>query len=326
MMNVLVTGATTPVGGALVRGLLGDADVGCVLAVGVEQFAKGLPPVSERFRYLCLDLTRSRNMRRMLFGPARDLGITTVVHTALHRSALDSGESVHRLNVETTRELLHLSERHPTIERFLYRSFSEVYRIQHDRPNLIGEDHPLAIGRDISQRVRDRVEADLTVCARMGMSPLLISVLRFAEILAPNTGSQLCDYLSSRVCFRPMGFDPMVNVMSIEDSVRATMLALQSDAQGVFNIPGMDTLPLSVLIDTWGRHGVPVPGPLLAPLYKLRTRAMRREFRYDMNRRRFHFSGVLDGSRAREVLGYEPAVRVDWAEMGARRRGIDARA
>jgi hypothetical protein len=31
-----------------------------------------------------------------------------------------------------------------------------------------------------------------------------------------------------------------------------------------------------------------------------------------MNRRRFHYSGVLDGRRAREVLGYVPSVPVDW--------------
>jgi hypothetical protein len=74
----------------------------------------------------------------------------------------------------------------------------------------------------------------------------------------------------------------------------------------VFNIPGFDTLPLSRLIARAGRRDIPVPGPLLAPLYRLRTRTVGTEFRYDLNTRRFHFGGILDGSRARAALGYEP--------------------
>jgi hypothetical protein len=31
-----------------------------------------------------------------------------------------------------------------------------------------------------------------------------------------------------------------------------------------------------------------------------------------MNRRRFHYSGVLDGRRARKVLGYTPEIPIDW--------------
>jgi hypothetical protein len=36
------------------------------------------------------------------------------------------------------------------------------------------------------------------------------------------------------------------------------------------------------------------------------------EFRYDMNHRRFHFSAVLDGRRAMEILGYEPSHPIVW--------------
>ena len=36
------------------------------------------------------------------------------------------------------------------------------------------------------------------------------------------------------------------------------------------------------------------------------------DFRYDANLRRFHFGGVLDGSRARDLLGYTPETHVAW--------------
>ena len=149
------------------------------------------------------------------------------------------------------------------------------------------------------------------------MSKLRIAVLRLAEVLAPESGSQLFDYLRSRVCFTPLGFDPMVGVMSLEDAVRATALALESPAQGIFNIPGKDVLPLSAAIRAAARICVPIPGPLLTPAYWLRARTLGTDFSYDLNRKRFHFSGVLDGSRAREVLGYEPRAAVDWGALAA---------
>jgi UDP-glucose 4-epimerase len=311
MSGVLVTGATTPVGIRIV-GLLAERGFS-VVALGAEPhpglFAEW---PSERVSYFRCDLTRSRELRRLLFGPVRDLGVAAIVHTALHRSATDRGSRVRALNVESTRELLRLAERHPTIRRFVYRSYSDVYRVSPFGAVLLGEDDPLELSDGTPQRVRDRVEADVTVCTRMGLSPLTIQVLRCAEVLAPDVGSQLHDYLGSLLCLRPLGYNPMLNLLTVEDAARAMHAALVSDAQGVFNIPGADTLPLSRAIRKWGRRSLPVPGPLLAPLYRLRTTVLGMEFRYDMNHRRFHFSSVLDGRRARELLGYEPLHPIEW--------------
>jgi UDP-glucose 4-epimerase len=144
-----------------------------------------------------------------------------------------------------------------------------------------------------------------------------VVVLRFADVMAPGSGSQLWDYLQSRVCLRPLGFDPMLNVISIGDLVVAVRLALTTSAQGVFNIPGADTMPLSAVVRHWGRVDVPVPGPLLQPLYRLRAATIGAEFRYDMNAAQFHFGRILDGSRAAEVLGYQPSVPIVWPHCGA---------
>ena len=175
--------------------------------------------------------------------------------------------------------------------------------------------------------MRHRAEADLTVCTRMGMAPSLsIAVLRLAELFAPGCGSQLFDYVSSRVCFRPLGFDPMIQLLSLEDAVRALVLALFSDAQGVFNVPGADVLPLSQVIALAGRRGVAVPGPLLGPLYGARSLVRGTEFRYESNRFRFHYSAVLDGRRAERELGYVPAHRIGWHELDATRAAAAQRA
>lgn len=315
-MRVLITGATTPLGVAITEELLGDSRVDHVLAVGVETDAVPHACVRDRFTYQAIDLTRSRAVHDLLFGPARALGIDTVIHGAQHRSARDTGRAVHALNVETTRQLVLEASRHPTIRRLVHRSAGEVYAIRTAEPNLLDEDVPLELDPAAPQWVRDRVEADLTVCAHLRSSTLSIAVLRCAEVLAEGTGSQLWDYLQSRVCFRPLGFDPMVNLLSIEDYARAIVLAAASRAPGVFNIHGSDTLPLSRVIRLTGRRNVALPGPLLSPAYWLRTRTLGREFRYDLNMRRFHFGGILDGTRAGRELGYRP-IRSLWPSISS---------
>lgn len=313
MKGVLVTGATMPLGVEIVRQIL-EADPQIrVLAVGIE------PPdaihrtlLDDRVRYRRVDLIRGRNVRGLMFGEVLEDGIEGVVHAARHRSAWKLGPRVRKLNVGTTRTLLRLSEQHPTVRRFVYPSSGSVYRIGLSTPNLLREDRELDLSPTAPQWVRDKVEADLAACAYFGNENLDVVVLRCAEILESGSGSQLYDYLGSRVCFRPLGFDPLVNLLTVADAAHAVVASLFSDATGVFNIPGADTLPLSKAIAKWGRVDAPVPGPLMGPLYRVRRRLRGTEFRWRLNRGRFHSGNILDGTRARNAFGYAPEHRVEW--------------
>jgi len=309
--RVLVTGATTPLGVRFVQDLLADEQVGHVLALGVEDTPEGLPS-SPKLTYAQSDLRRARHIRRLLGGPVAEHGIDTIVHTALHRSANDEGGSIHRLNVESTRLLLRLAAAAPQIKHFVYRSDAAVYRVRVSAPQVLREDHPLEHSPDAPQWVRDRVEADVVACTHMGLVDLRVMVLRCAEVFAPRMGSQLTDWVRARVSLRPVGFDPMVNLLSLGDASAALRAAVHSDAQAVINVPGADTLPLSALAQRHGRSCVTVPGPLMGPLYRLRTRRRSADFRYDLNAHRFHFSMVLDGRRAVDILGYRPSQRLSW--------------
>jgi UDP-glucose 4-epimerase len=315
MTRVLVTGASTPVGRGLVRALAQDPRVECVLSVAPP----GEPPIEveggDRIVPVTANLTRSRDVRSLVFGAAREHRIDVIAHLASHRPARDGGRRVHAQNVEATRGLLDLAERHPTIRRFVLRSHAEVYRIRHDQPTILLEDHPLELSIRAPQWVRDRVEADLVACTRIGQSRLEIAVLRCAECPAPANGSQLWDYLDSPVCFTALGFDPMLNVLSVPDAVAAMQAAIFARGQGVWNAAGRDTLPLSAAIRLAGRVCFPLPGPLLLPLYGLRAATRGADFRYDLNYWRFHFGGVMDAERARRDLGFVPRHPVHWRKL-----------
>jgi UDP-glucose 4-epimerase len=299
-VKVLVTGATVPIGRAIVRRLLAEPTVEAVLAVGLEND----PPLDgdARLHQVAVDLTRTRAVHDLLFGRARELGIDAVVHGVLHRDASASGARWHRLNVDVTRELVLLAERHPTITSLVMRSTADVYRVDHREPNLLDEDTPLALGPATPAATLDRIEADLAVLAHLASPRLRVVVLRLAEIFAPDVGSQLADYLRSRVCLRPMGQDPMVNLLSLEDAADAIWRALASDRRGVYNVAGRDTLPLSQLIASAGRLNLPVPGPLLGPLYRLRARVLGTQYRYELHASRWRFGALLDDRKARREL------------------------
>lgn len=310
MSRYLVTGATTTVGRAVVRELLADPAVERVLTVGQETRRETFEQ-DGRVTYLSYDLTRERSIRELIFGPVRQEGIRRIVHMATHRGVVE-GRRAHALNVDATRRILHFAQRVDSVQRFVHRSFGSVYALSARLPVRIDEDHPLRIGPGTPQYVLDRVEADLAVCARMGMSRIRIAVLRCAECLAAGGGSQLWDYLQPRVCFRPMGFDPMINAISPADLATALALAAGSEAEGVFTIPGYDTLPLSRIIARFGRVEVPIPGPMLGPLYQLRRLITSADFHHEVSRGQLHFGGILDGQRAAEVLGYQPEHPVRW--------------
>ena len=54
----------------------------------------------------------------------------------------------------------------------------------------------------------------------------------------------------------------------------------------------------------------------MTPLYRWRRQLRGHDFSYGMNRRRFHYSGVLDGRRARDVFAYTPTHPIDWPVLG----------
>ena len=264
-MKVLVTGASSPLGEQLIEHLISARDVELVLGVDRDVGLSADP----RLILHSTDLSHARRAHDLMWGAARDLGIATVVQLSTER-------------------LLPACSDHPTIRRFVFRSTAEVYARHPEMTELVDEDCALDFDRRSPRWVRERVEADVAVCTHAG-DPLEIAVLRCAEILAPGVGSKLWDYLSRRVCFRPIAFDPMINVLSLQDAVEAFGAAATSSAVGVFNIPGFDTLPLTRAIAESMRIDIPIPA-----------------------RPRARFGGVLDGKRARDAFGYVPRTPVHW--------------
>ena len=118
----------------------------------------------------------------------------------------------------------------------------------------------------------------------------------------------------------------MLHVLSIDDAVRALVAAVFSEAQGVFNVPGADVLPLSRVVALAGRRGIAAPGPVLGPLYACAgsssgpSSAVRSTAGASTSR-----GSSTGGGRERE-LGYRPARPIDWTEFARQLDGEGAAA
>ena len=99
-------------------------------------------------------------------------------------------------------------------------------------------------------------------------------------------------------------------------------VSTHGSGEGVFNVPGYDTLPLSAAAQKWGTPMLPMPERFVRPAYRLRHLALGSEFSYGINRNQLLLGLVLDGSRARNVLGYEPAHPVAWQTAGPLRTDV----
>ncbi|MEO0604827.1 MAG: NAD-dependent epimerase/dehydratase family protein [Myxococcota bacterium] len=309
--GLLISGGTQPLGLQLARRWTEQAR-GPVLVLGVEP--EDDVPLPGSVAYAQVDLTRTRDVEAVVRREAPRRGLDTIVNLAFHR---DPHREEPQLNVEATRTFLRIARDEPGIRHLVHRSTSDVYRHRGNQPDVIREDCPLDHDPTTPRWIRERVEGDALMCAASGTCPgLTVTVLRCAEILAPRMGSQLYDYLSSRVCLRRMGFDPMLNLLSIDDAVRAFELALEHRPEGPVNVPGADTLPLSRAIRLWGRNGLPLPSGLLGPVYYLRHRLRGSTFDYRVNLDRFHYNGVLCGQRARQTMHYRPQTTIAWRARG----------
>jgi UDP-glucose 4-epimerase len=65
-----------------------------------------------------------------------------------------------------------------------------------------------------------------------------------------------------------MGFDPMMQFIHEEDLCEAIALSLEHGLQGVFNVTGPGEVPLHTAIRETGGTAVPIPEPILRPLFE----------------------------------------------------------
>ena len=102
-----------------------------------------------------------------------------------------------------------------------------------------------------------------------------------------------------------LGFDPRLQFVHERDGLEALWRATLGDHGGTFNVAGHGVMTLSQAIRRAGRPSAPMPQPL-APWI---GQALRRLHVADFSLEQMRFLAygrVVDTTRMREVLGFEP--------------------
>lgn len=296
---VLVTGVSRYLGGRLAALLQQDPTVERVVGVDV------IPPQS--------DIGRAEFVRADIRNPViakviKAADIDTVVHMNVIATPVGAGgrSSMKEINVIGTMQLLAACQKSPTVKQLVVKSSSTVYGVSAKDPAMFGEEmEPRRLPR--SGFAKDSVEVEGYVRGFARRRPdVLVSLLRFANILGPGMDTPLTRYFSLPVVPTVFGFDGRLQFAHEDDALAALQRCTLGEYPGSFNVTGDGVLMLSQAIARAGR----VNAPLLTPVAAVAREVGRRFGLLDFSSEQLEFLKYgrgLDTTKMREVLEFEPS-------------------
>jgi UDP-glucose 4-epimerase len=298
--KVAITGGAGFLGSRLVKALALRAEWDIV----VLDLAPALNvPDEVRHRFLDLNLP---HVDGTVYQILKDEKPDVVVHLAALRSPSLDTTYTHELNSLGALHVL-AAAGEAKIPKVVMGSTTMVYGARGDNPNFLTEEHHLRA--DVQDRfVQDFVEAEKHARDHQRNYPDVdVSVLRFAQIHAPEVRDYKAKYFKSFFAITLLGFDPLVQVLHPEDATSALLKAVyQKETRGVFNVAPEGVLPLSTILLLYGALPVPVPHPLAYPLIEaawLVGLGLAPGIHADYLR----YLCVASNDKAKSVLGWTPA-------------------
>jgi len=195
----------------------------------------------------------------------RRLPISAIVHMGIMHDPRMSAEDHHSFNVLGTTRVLECAAKFG-VKKLVVLSSANVYGPSPDNSHFLSEESPLMAASRFPS-VRDLIEVDMLAHGFFWRHPSVETVvLRPVHIVGPTIKNAPSNYLRLK---RPMalaGFDPMVQLIHMEDVARALVAALTPGFKGVFNVVGPGEVPLSACFTELGARPLPVPHPLARPL------------------------------------------------------------
>jgi UDP-glucose 4-epimerase len=230
--------------------------------------------------------------------------VKAVIHMGIMHDPRMSSEDHHSFNVIGTTRLLEYSAKYG-VKKVVVLSSANVYGPSPDNSNFLTEDAPLMAASRFSG-VRDLIEVDMLAHGFFWRHPNVETViLRPVHIVGPTIKNAPSTYLRLRHPWVMAGFDPMVQLIHVEDVARAMMEALRPEPKGVYNVVGAGEVPLSAIFRELGRTVVPFPHvlarPALSMLFKYRVSNFPAE---EIDH--IQFLCAVDGSRWATDVGWKP--------------------
>ncbi|MBU8899528.1 NAD-dependent epimerase [Corallococcus sp. H22C18031201] len=230
--------------------------------------------------------------------------VRAVIHMGIMHDPRMSEEEHHSFNVVGTTRLLEYCAKYG-VKKVVVLSSANVYGPSPDNSNFLTEDAPLMAASRFSG-VRDLIEVDMLAHGFFWKHPDIETViLRPVHIVGPTIKNAPSNYLRLRHPWTLAGFDPMVQLIHVEDVARAMVAALRPELRGVYNVVGPGEVPLSSVMRELGNTPLPVPHPVARPLLGLLFRYRLASFP-PPELDHIQFLCAVDGSRWVKDIHWKP--------------------
>jgi UDP-glucose 4-epimerase len=230
--------------------------------------------------------------------------IEALIHLGIMHDPRMPFSEAHSFNILGTHKIFDLCVQHH-VKKVVVLSSSNVYGPRPDNSNFLTEETPL-MAADRYSDVRDLIELDMYAQSFLWKHPEIETVvLRPVHIVGPTVRNAPSNYLRLQRPISVLGFDPMVQLIHVDDACRAMALALQPGVRGVYNVTGPGEVPLSAVLGELGRRPVPVPHFLVRSLLRRAFEARLTSFPPE-EVDHLQYLCAVDGSRAARDLGYAP--------------------
>ncbi len=203
----------------------------------------------------------------------RRVPIKAIIHMGILHDPRMSSEDHHNFNVRGTMRILECAAKH-NVKKVVVLSSANVYGPSPDNSNFLTEDAPLMAASRFPS-VRDLIEVDMLAHAFFWKhSKVETVVLRPVHIVGPTIKNAPSNFLRLKHPWLMAGFDPMVQLIHMDDVAGALVEAIAPGRRGVYNVTGPGEVPLSKVFEALGSEPLPVPHvvarPLLRTLFRYR--------------------------------------------------------
>jgi len=230
--------------------------------------------------------------------------VSSVIHMGIMHDPRMNEEEHHSFNVVGTTRLLEYCVKH-NVKKVVVLSSANVYGPSPDNSNFLTEEAPLMAASRFSG-VRDLIEVDMLTHGFFWRHPQIETViLRPVHIVGPTIRNAPSNYLRLERPWVVAGFDPMIQLIHVEDVCRALETALTPNLRGVYNVVGPGQVPLSAILGELGRKDVAIPEPVARAALTLL-------FRYRLagfpppELDHIQFLCAVDGSAWEKATGWKP--------------------
>ncbi len=250
-MKVLITGITGHIGQLVAELAAAAGHQIC----GVDR--RPWPDAPSDYEMITADIRkRSAEEAFRKFRPDAVIHMATVTHLSA------PSHDRYRINLRGTKSVFEHAHKYGA-RKAIFVGRHTYYGAAPDAPLYHSEDSP-PMAMTTFPELADLVAADLYAGSALWRFPKLQTiVLRHCYTLGPTGSGTLASFIKGPRVPIIAGYDPLFQFMHEFDHARAICAALETDIKGVFNVAGLDPLPLSILIREAGRTAIPVPARLL---------------------------------------------------------------